>query len=156
MTSYRRLIRLLLAYPSLGIGAHVSCLWAQSSADTLAIVKATADAVVHEARQGGDHHGPFAIMGASSSFWSRAIAAELRSKHSDLVESPTRHSLKLFIGKVTVFRDSAQATVTLWRCTERSLGLNSWTHDILFRFRRSGETWHYLGRQFVAFSDGHC
>ncbi len=44
---------------------------AQSREDTLAMVTAISDVIVHEARRGGDHHGPFVLIESSSFLWGR-------------------------------------------------------------------------------------
>jgi len=155
MPQHRRLFSLLVAL-SLGSDAFASCLSAQSSSDTLAVVKAIAEGVVHEARHGGDHHGPFALSDSGASFWGPAVVALLRSEHPDLLVSTTPHTLRMAVGEVTIFGDSAHATVIWLRCTEGVGRLNFWEHRVLYLLQRSGSAWHFIGRQIVEFADGRC
>ena len=129
---------------------------AQSREDTLTIVTAISDVIVHEARRGGDHHGPFVLIESSSFLWGRAVAAELRARHSDLVASPVPHALDLTVDDVRMLGDTASATLLWSRCTERVAALNYWQHVVTYGFARSGGGWRFTGRRAITFADGHC
>jgi hypothetical protein len=141
---------------ALAVGTRTPSLTAQSSTDTLAISRAIVEVVLHEARKGGDHHGPFAFNQSAESSWGHAVAAMLRSEHSDLVVAPTSHALMLTVGDVVVFGDSAHATLTWARCEERTTHINSWAHQVVYLLEHASGVWHFARREIVWFADGHC
>jgi hypothetical protein len=155
MTQFRRPLSLLFTL-ALTAGARVSLLSAQTPSDTLAVAKAIAEGVVHEAMSGGDHHAPFALIDSDSSVWGRPIAALLRSEHSNLLIAPSQHTLKMAVGDVTVFRDSAHATVIWFRCTEGAALVNLWEHKVIYLVERSRGVWHFIRRQPIKFTHGRC
>ncbi len=153
MTSNRRLILLLLAL-ALADAARDPFLSGQTSSDSLAVAKAIVEGVVHEARSGGDR---FALIELDSSGWAPAVTALLRSKYSDLLVSSSRYALKMAVGEVTVFGDSALATVIWARCTDDpGRFLNYWRHNVVYHLQRSRGAWHFIRRQRVESADGRC
>jgi hypothetical protein len=152
---HHRIVLSLFVATSLAVTDCMASIGAQTSADTIPLVRAVVEIIVHEARRAGDHQGPFVLIDADSSAWSRALAAALRYRHQDLIASPAPHALRLYIGHVKVLSDTVRATVSWSRCTEREAVLNAWTHETTYFLARAGREWRLSSRR-VVIGDGHC
>ena len=147
---------LVLLVPSLTMSIRATPALAQSRADTIALVRAITAIIVDEASRDGDHRGPFVVEERASSFWGRAVAAQLRNQNADLIAPPGPHALHVALDEVTVVGDTVTATIAWSRCTGRPGTLNYWEHRRTYGLVRSEAGWRRAEPWVVTFADGHC
>lgn len=134
--------------------------FAQSAADTTAIVRAIAKVIALELRSPRYAGSPAAPVADSAMWWTHRVANEIRARDPDLLPSATpsdsTHALRFGVRSVEWTSNHLVVRITWSQCTRRVSWLNSWIHNVNYEFTRAGSDWAQPKRSLESILDGSC